>query len=214
MDKNNFKKIKKIMMVFLFMTLFISVIGTTIYAASADEMWKSASTWFGKVGTNDNSTQAIEIINEFVDMVNIIGTTVIVLATIFLGVKYIIGSVESKADVKESMITLLVACIFFFGWNAISNILIPNGRLVFTSTTDESYTNLVGRVFNTGIFVLNIAAIAAIIYVGVRYIFSGASGKADLKGKSPYFIIGIILSFCSVSFLTFLSNVINEMITG
>ena len=213
MDKKNFKKIKKIMMVFLFMTLFISAIGSTVYAATSNEMWKSASTWFGGVGTNDNSTQAVEIINEFVDMVNIIGTTVIVLATIFLGVKYIIGSVESKADVKESMITLLVACIFFFGWNAISNILIPNGRLVFTSTTDESYTNLVGRVFNTGIFVLNIAAIAAIIFVGVRYIFSGASGKADLKGKSPYFIIGIILSFCSVSFLTFLSKVINEMIS-
>lgn len=214
MDKKNIKRIKKIMTILVFVTLFVSVISSNVYAANATEMWTNASKWFGKVETNDNSTQAIHIINEFVDMVNIIGTTVIVLATIFLGVKYIIGSVESKTEVKESMITLLVACIFFFGWNAISNILIPNGRLVFTNTNDESYTNLVGRIFNTGIFVLNIAAIAAIIYVGVRYIFSGASGKADLKGKSPYFIIGIILSFCSVSFLTFLSNVINQMITS
>ena len=36
MDKKNFKKIKKIMMVFLFMTLFISVIGSTVYAATAN----------------------------------------------------------------------------------------------------------------------------------------------------------------------------------
>ena len=83
--------------------------------------------------------------------------------------------------------------------------------MVWSNVNDASYKNLVGRVFSSIVFVLNVATIAAIIYVGVRYIFSGASGKADLKARSPYFFIGIIMAFCSVSFLTFVSNVINEV---
>ena len=181
-------------------------------ATTADEMWQSASTWFGKIATNNNSSQAIEVVNEFVEMVNVIGTTIIVLATIILGIKYIIGSVESKTEVKESLVTLLVACIFFFGWTAISNIIIPDGRLVVSDVNDTTYKSMIGRIFDVGVFIANVASIAAIIFVGVKYIFSGASGKADLKGKSPYFIIGIIFAFCSVSFLNFLSDVINEIL--
>lgn len=173
---------------------------------SADGMWSAASTWFKAIKTSDNSTQAQDIVSEFITAINIIGTTVIVIATIILGIKYIIGSVDSKADVKESMVTLLIACIFFFAWDKISTLLFSGGRLVFTSTDDASYKSIIGRIFNFAVFVANIAAVAGVIYVGIRYIFSGASGKAELKMKSPYFIIGIILAFCAVSFLTFLSS--------
>lgn len=187
--------------------------GETILVAdsSADNMWKSASSWFKGVNPNKNASQATNVVSEFSSIVNVVGTTIIVIATIFLGIKYIIGSVESKTEVKESLITLLIACLFFFGWQQISNILVPGGKLIWSSTDDTSYKQLIGRVFSTVTFILNVAAIAAIIYVGVRYIFSGASGKAELKGRSPYFIIGIILAFCSVSLLNFVSKVINEM---
>lgn len=214
--KINSKKIKKWAISLVLICFAINILGNCYVmaagATSVNGMWSSASSWFGKIRTNANSEQAVDIINEFIDMINVIGTTVIVLATIVLGVKYIIGSVETKADVKESLITLLVACVFFFGWTGISSILIPNGRLIFSSTSDTTYTSMVGRIFSTGTFIANVAAIAGVIYVGVRYIFAGADGKADLKSRSPYLIIGIILAFASVSFLTFLSNVINDIV--
>ena len=209
--------IKKIIVVIMFISFFASIFSSTnVFADSSettgvDEMWSKASSWFGKIETANNSQQAVSIVSEFSSIINVIGTTVIVIATIILGIKYIIGSVESKTEVKESLITLLVACLFFFGWQGISAILIPGGRLAWSSESDQSYKNLVGRVFSSTVFILNVATIAAIIYVGVRYIFSGASGKADLKARSPYFFIGIIMAFCSVSFLTFVSNVINDM---
>lgn len=210
------KKIKICAIALILICFVINIFGNCYVLAadntSANAMWRSASSWFGKVRTNANSEQAVYIINEFIDMINVIGTTVIVLATIVLGIKYIIGSVETKADVKESLITLLVACIFFFGWTGISSILIPNGRLIFSNTHDTTYTSMVGRIFSTGTFIANVVAIAGVIYVGVRYIFAGASAKADLKSRSPYLIIGIILAFASVSFLTFLSNVINDIV--
>ena len=180
--------------------------------SSAGDMWQQATLWFKGVNKDDNSSQAVDIINEFVDMVNVIGTTVIVIATIILGIKYIFGSVDSKADVKESLITLFVACIFFFGWTAIKNVLFPSNQFALTSDSDSSYKDLIGRVFNIVVYFANIAAILGVIYVGVRYIFSGANGRAELKGKAVYFLIGIILSFATVSFLTFLSSSINEII--
>lgn len=181
-------------------------------SSDAGTMWQQATKWFKGVNKDDNSSQAVEIINEFVDMVNVIGTTVIVIATIILGIKYIFGSVDSKADVKESLITLFVACIFFFGWTAIKNVLFPSNQFALTSDSDSSYKDLIGRVFNIVVYFANIAAILGVIYVGVRYIFSGANGRAELKGKAVYFLIGIILSFATVSFLTFLSSSINEII--
>ena len=193
--------LKKIIVVIMFISFFVSIVSSTsVFADSSEttgvnEMWSRASSWFGKIETANNSQQAVSIVSEFSSIINVIGTTVIVIAT----------------EVKESLITLLIACIFFFGWQGISAILIPGGRLVWSNVNDASYKNLVGRVFSSIVFILNIATIAAIIYVGVRYIFSGASGKADLKARSPYFFIGIIMAFCSVSFLTFVSNVINDM---
>lgn len=185
---------------------------TTKEESSADKMWKSASTWFKNVDKDANTKQAADIVSEFSSIVNVVGTTIIVIATAFLGVKYVVGSVESKADVKESLITLLVACVFFFGWSNLSGILIPGGELVWSSTEDTSYKQLIGRAFKTVTFAINIAAVVAIVFVGVKYIFAGASGKAELKGRSAFFIIGIILSFCAVSVLTLLSNVINDFL--
>lgn len=123
---------------------------------TADEMWREAGKWFKGTKYSDGAgtqervidNESINnIVNEFVNIVNVIGTTVIVIATIALGIKYMFGSVDSKTDVKESMITLLVACVFFFGWTNISNIIIPNRQLAFSSYNDTSYKSLVRKNF-------------------------------------------------------------------
>jgi type IV secretory pathway VirB2 component (pilin) len=157
-------------------------------------------------------TQADDIINTFEDMINVVGTTAIVIATIVLGIRYIIGSVESKTSAKEGLITLLIACIFFFGWTSISNLLYGGSEydFIFTSDTDNSYTSFVGRLFNTFTYIANVVVIGCIIYVGVKYILAGAEGRSELKGKSIYLIIGIILAFATTNVLTFISDVINE----
>ena len=185
---------------------------TSSGGTTSGDMWTQATQWFKNVEKNKNSSKAVDIVNEFIDMVNVIGTTIIVIATIVLGIKYIFGSVDSKADVKESLITLFVACIFFFGWTSIKNVLFPNNNFALISNSDTTYKDLVGRVFSLVVYFANVAAILGVIYVGVRYIFSGANGRAELKGKAIYFLIGIILTFATVSFLTFLSTVINQII--
>lgn len=191
---------------------------------SEGDFWNQANEWYDK-GKNEYSedgktidnlaeknSNVREIINELSKMVNIIGTTVIVCVTTFLGIKYIFGSVESKTEVKESLLTLVVACVFFFGWNGIWGTIFQNGTLVFNNAND-GYESVIGSIFKTVSLIANILAILGVIYIGIRYIFAGAEGKAELKGKSTHFLIGVILAFCSVGILNYISAVVNEIFT-
>ncbi|MEG1344562.1 MAG: hypothetical protein RSD14_03505 [Clostridia bacterium] len=193
------------------LTMCIFMICSCFVYIHAD-FWSDATNW------KNNSSAMEDIINDtsnnifaqISDMINVIGTSVIVLVTIALGTKYMFGSVDSKADVKESLINLLVACVFFFGWQSIKAILIPGNNFVFTSSGD--FNGTVGAIFSTSMYILQFLVIVGVIYVGVRYIFSGASGRGELKAKSGNFLIGIILAFATTNFLTFLSKIINQMI--
>lgn len=176
------------------------------------DFWGQATNWFNKIETSGDNPEIKELVDTFQDMINVLGTTVIILVTIFLGIKYIFGSVESKAGVKEGLVTLIVVCVFFFGWSALRNLLFPNNSLIFIESTDTSYTSILGRIFSIATFIANILAVLGIVYVGIRYIFAGASGKGELKAKSPMLLIGIILAFASVSFLSYISKVISEII--
>ena len=105
-----------------------------------------------------------------------------------------------------------VACVFFFGWNSISNLIMPNSKFFLTEGADD-FASIVAKVYSLAVFVLDIVAVIVIIYIGVKYIFSGATGKSNLKGKSAEFIIGIILTFCTLSFLSYTSKVVNDSLT-
>lgn len=216
MKKN--RRIYKIFIgVMVLFLIFNFTFSSKIYAASGDNFWKSAGEWFNKAqdeGQNNVSQNAIDVVNEFIDMINYIGTIVIMVATMFLGLKYMFGSVEAKSDVKESLFTLLVACVFFFGWQYIRDIIISGGNLFIVSPNDTTYKPLLGRLLLIITNLVKVGAIVGVIYVGVRYIFSGAGGKAELKGKSVYFIIGIILTFCSVTVITVISNILKETLGG
>ena len=187
--------------------------------SETETFWKSAGDWFNDVqeeGEGNVSEKSIEIVNQFMDIVNYVGTTLIIIATMFLGVKYMFGSVEGKSEVKESLMTLLVACVFFFGWQYIRDIiLIGTGgtQLFLVSNDDASYKNLFGRLLGVVIMIVKVAAIVGVIYVGVRYIFHEAAGKAELKGKSVYYNMRIILTFSSVTVLTVLANVLADLLT-
>lgn len=180
------------------------------------DFWEQANNWFSggdlKQSISDvTSGSAGKIIDEFSEMVNLIGTTVIVLVTIFLGIKFMYGSVESKASAKEGLLNLLVACIFFFGWSAIWNLLFNGNSLVLVENTLEG---TIAKIFNTLTVVANFLAIGVVIYLGIKYIFAGAKGKSELKLKSSTFLIGVIMSFCAIGLLNYISSIINSLLAS
>lgn len=206
------------------MTFVLFVIASAISTTQAADFWNQASKWYS--GGSTNTYLDSSVIGEISDMVEVIGTGVIAIATVVLGIKYVLGSVTEKADVKESMITLLVACIFFFGWSNLRNILItdinvdPNTgaitgisgktQLFIFSGQSQSLETALAQVFSIVILIAKVIAVIATVYMGVKYIFSGSEGKAKLKEKGVMYIIGIVLIFTTLNVLTFVSNSINQ----
>ena len=206
---------KKMLLVFFIFLSFFACMNFSY--VNGTDFWGQASSWFGDVQNSqfgDSEASSIrgvqDVLNEFLNMLNLLGTTVIVSVTIILGIKFMFGSVEGKASAKQGLITLLVACVFFFGWTSLKNLLYPGNSFILISSNDKSIEAPLGRVFAYVKLFGNLLAFIAIVYVGIRYIFASASGKADLKGQSAYFIIGIIMTFATVNFLSFVSDAINQ----
>lgn len=212
------KNILKITMTLL-LILMISKIG---FVYAADDFWTQASNWYS--GGSTSTYLDSNVISSIANMVEVVGTGVIAIATVVLGIKYMLGSVTEKADVKENMITLLVACIFFFGWSNLRQILIngvtydSNGAVsgisgqstLFIFQGGTTLQTAFANIFSLVLIIAKIIAVVCTVYMGVKYIFSGADGKAKLKQKGIMYIIGIILIFTTLNILTFVSNTINN----
>lgn len=196
---------KKIMKkLFILMFFLVCCISTNIYAT--DDWWGSASDFFDGVSWSKDNT----ILSSLVDIIKVLGNAVFIIVAIVLGIKYMLGSAEGKADIKEGIISLTVAMVFFYGWSALENILTGGGsNLVFIADSAET---TIANIYSTIVYFLNIIAVGAVAYVGIKYLLSGAEGKADLKGKGVPFVVGMILTFSTLTFLNFIRDIIVDVL--
>ena len=104
------KKIFKIMAAFTVIILTITIntnitIGTTI-----SDLNQPASSEFNNVG------------NTAVKVISIVGMIVSVVTLILLGIKYMAGSMEQRAEYKRSLLPYFIGALFVFGASGIASI--------------------------------------------------------------------------------------------
>lgn len=200
--------------IFKRVTLCLIILGIFIMANNNvfADFYGDAFNWFNQGREDSTMKDAMStIITPITTYVKIIGTCVITIATIILGLRYIFASAEGKTLAKEGAINLLVACILFFGWSNIESMLHDGTSFILYKSSD--FNSTVKLIFSVFKLVAEAAAIVGILYVGIKYIFAGAQGKADLKSKSFPFVIGIILTFSTFEVLNLISKVIIESTT-
>ena len=142
-----------------------------------------------------------------IDLIKIVGNMIFVGVTVILGVKYIWGSVESKASVKESLVTLVVAALVFYGWNTISALILDENMNTLIFINDEAEITAM-NIYTTILYICNFLAIGGIVYVGIRYMMAGAEGRAQLKAKSVPIVLGIIMVYATITFLNFIVGIL------
>lgn len=89
---------------------------------------------------------------------------------------------------------VMVACIALTSVFAIT---LPSENQDFTYNQQGSteVENLVGGVWATVITVVQILAVAAVVFAGLRYMFASADQKADIKKSMGVLAIGAVLVF-------------------
>ena len=73
--------------------------------------------------TEDDYGRAFELTGTIVNALTVIGTVVAIVGIMVIGIKYMIGSAEEKAEYKKTMVPYLVGCIFIFAITRIVSII-------------------------------------------------------------------------------------------
>lgn len=76
----------------------------------------------------------------------------------------------------------------------------------------DSVDNAVSRIWGTVLTVLQICAVAAIVFAGVKYMFAAADQKAEIKNGLLGLVIGAILVFAASTVVQFIINATDEVI--
>ncbi len=95
------KKLVKLIPVMMAVIMALSVL-SPVFATGPSDYSGTATSAFDSIG------------NKIIGMVQAIGTIVSVLIIIVLGIKYMMGSAEEKAEYKKTMLPYLIGAILIF----------------------------------------------------------------------------------------------------
>ena len=119
---------------------------------------------------------------------------------------------------KKLSICFTFAMIFMFATSSLFAVGVPttdsltkvsNGAVVSGST---DVIDAAKGVWNTAATIIQILAVAAVVFAGVRYMFASADAKADIKKQTVILIIGAVLVFGATAILQLVSNATDAII--
>lgn len=125
------KIIKKVFINFLLIFMMISLIkiGTVNAATSVDDTMNAAESFIrsGEQSTNINETELQDTADFLYNLLLGIGIIVAVIVGMVIGIKFMTGSIEEKAEYKQLLLPYLVSCAVVFGafgiWKIAVNVL-------------------------------------------------------------------------------------------
>ena len=116
----------------------------------------------------------------------------------------------AKKIVKLVPVLMLVMVFVFSSIYANNYIDVPTTGPSGTSSTEVKWA--AGKVWATVINIVQILAVAAVVFAGIRYMVASADQKADIKRSLGTLAIGAILVFCASTVIKFIVNSSKQVI--
>ena len=108
-------KTMKILTAIATILLIVSMGASVVYGLTPGQM---------QVNTNATGTEQVKTFGEnIMGVINVAGVVIAVIILMILGIKYMRGSAEEKADYKKTMIPYLVGAILIFAASTIANVI-------------------------------------------------------------------------------------------
>lgn len=112
------KKSIKIISILLLVAMMIVTFTGIVNAAGASDVLNDLQ----KPADNVNSTEITNLGKNIVAIVQVVGVVIAVVVILVIGIKYLIGSAEEKAEYKKTMIPYLVGAVLVFAGATIVNV--------------------------------------------------------------------------------------------
>ena len=128
---------KKIILMSLVFILFISVFSACVFATDDGIDTLVTQMENQSISAGDSSGGGIiDAINTILGLVQVAGTGVALIAVSLLGIKYMLASVEEKAEIKKYLVGAVIGGILVFGGTGIAKILANFSTGLFSSGAD------------------------------------------------------------------------------
>lgn len=108
------KKSIKIVSVLLIALMTVSILGTSVFAFAPNALTANTNA----TGTDDVKTFGQNIMG----VIQAVAVVIAVIILMVLGIKYMMGSAEEKAEYKKTMIPYIVGAILVFAAGTVANI--------------------------------------------------------------------------------------------
>ena len=107
--------VKKISIFLIVTTLLLTMIPIKTYASGLAAEMIDPSTYGVGIESTKDSSKVLEIVNPILGAVYYIGIFISVGALILIGIKYMMGSIEERAQYKETLFPYLIGAVLLFG---------------------------------------------------------------------------------------------------
>ncbi len=111
---------KRVCLIILFLIFFLTTINVC-YASIVDELDMEG---VSNVDIEDSSTGILGAINTIIGLLQYVGSGIALIIITILGIKYILASPAEKADVKKSIMPILIGCVLLFGGVNIAGLIV------------------------------------------------------------------------------------------
>jgi len=120
------KKSIKTMLTILAIMIMLMTFGTTF------SMALDASGIAGQLTGTQSGAQGnvVNIGNQIIGVITTVGVVVAVIVLLVLGIKYMMGSAQEKAEYKKTMIPYLIGAVLIFGASAITKVVVALGASI------------------------------------------------------------------------------------
>ena len=109
---------KKAIKILLVMMILITAFTITVNAASSSGV--NPNSFTGDPNYNTSSIQGLG--NKVIQIVSVVGSIASVIVLVVLGIKYMMGSAEEKAEYKKTLLPYLVGAALVFAASSIAGI--------------------------------------------------------------------------------------------
>ena len=104
---------KKLAKILIFSLLIILVLSNSVHALTLDSL----------TGDPGNAEGIKDAGGKIITVISVMGSLVSVIVLIALGIKYMIGSVEEKAQYKKTLLPYVIGATFVFAGSTIAGII-------------------------------------------------------------------------------------------
>ena len=110
----------KVLSTLLIIAMIVAMGTTSVFAATTNNLIKPS----GMIGTVDKDAQDTisSVGGRIMGTIQVVGIVIAVVILMVIGIKYMMGSTEEKAEYKKTMIPYIVGAVLVFAASTIANL--------------------------------------------------------------------------------------------